>query len=57
MHLAENQGKAMALRMGALVARGMPAFPEMSDGQLDALRHYFRQKARDDLAAQPARSH
>jgi len=37
------------VRDGALVARGMPAIPGISDAQLDALRHYIRQRARDTL--------
>jgi quinohemoprotein ethanol dehydrogenase len=41
------------VRDGALQARGMPRFEEMSDEQLEALRHYLRQKARSDLALQP----
>jgi len=39
------------VRTGSLAARGMPAFPEFSDTQLEALQHYVRQKARADLAA------
>ncbi len=45
---------AHVVRDGSLIARGMPQFAEMSDDQLDALRNFFRQKARDDLAAQSA---
>jgi mono/diheme cytochrome c family protein len=29
---------------GALVERGMPRFEELTDAQLDALRHYIRSK-------------
>lgn len=39
---------------GALINRGMPPFAEFTAEQLDALRHYFRLKARNDLAAQNA---
>ncbi len=39
------------VRDGALQSRGMPRFAEMNDEQLEALRHYLRQKARADLAA------
>jgi quinohemoprotein ethanol dehydrogenase len=42
---------AHIVRDGALVARGMPRFAEMSDEQLDSVRSFLRQKARDDLAA------
>jgi quinohemoprotein ethanol dehydrogenase len=45
---------------GALVARGMPRFAELSDEQLDSIRHFLRQQARDALAAQatpPAAAH
>lgn len=31
---------------GGLRARGMPDFPDLSDDQLDALRHFIRHKAR-----------
>jgi quinohemoprotein ethanol dehydrogenase len=37
------------VREGSLAARGMPAFPELSDAQLEALQHHVRQKARADL--------
>ncbi len=37
------------VRDGALVARGMPGTPGITDGQLDALQHYIRQRARDTL--------
>jgi quinohemoprotein ethanol dehydrogenase len=37
------------VRDGSVVARGMPAHPQISDGQLDALRHYIRQRARETL--------
>ena len=42
---------AHVVREGSLAQRGMPAFPEMSDAQLEAIAHYVRQKARQDLAA------
>ena len=35
---------ANIVRGGALVERGMPRFEELSDTQLDALRHYIRSK-------------
>jgi quinohemoprotein ethanol dehydrogenase len=37
---------------GALVARGMPQFAELSEDELDSLRHFLRQAARDALASQ-----
>ena len=37
------------VRDGALVARGMPGMPGITDAQLDALQHYIRQRARDTL--------
>ena len=40
------------VRDGALQARGMPSFAELSDQQLESLRHYLRQKARADIALQ-----
>jgi quinohemoprotein ethanol dehydrogenase len=42
------------VRDGSLVARGMPKFAELDDAQLDALRHYFRQRARDSIRLQAA---
>ena len=42
---------AHVVRDGALLARGMPRFAELTDDQLEALRHYFRQSARAALAA------
>ena len=36
---------------GALVSRGMPIFNELSDDDLDALRHYIRQRARYQASA------
>jgi quinohemoprotein ethanol dehydrogenase len=44
------------VRDGALVSRGMPRFAELNDEQLDSLRHFFRLKARNDLAAENARA-
>jgi quinohemoprotein ethanol dehydrogenase len=40
------------VRDGSLAARGMPRFAELSDEQLDSLRHFLRQKARADLQRQ-----
>jgi quinohemoprotein ethanol dehydrogenase len=37
---------AAVVRDGALVSRGMPQFAELSDAQLESLRHYVRAKAR-----------
>jgi quinohemoprotein ethanol dehydrogenase len=45
---------AHIVRDGALVARGMPKFAEFNDEQLDSMRHFLRQKARDSLASQKA---
>jgi quinohemoprotein ethanol dehydrogenase len=42
---------AHIVRDGSLVARGMPKFGELSDAQLDGMRHFLRQKARDSLVA------
>jgi len=43
-------GFAAIVRDGALVNRGMPQFAELSDAQLDSLRHYVRAKARESRA-------
>lgn len=45
---------AHIVRDGALEVRGMPRFAELSDTQLDSVRHFLRQKARSDLAASAA---
>jgi quinohemoprotein ethanol dehydrogenase len=42
-------GFAAIVRDGALVDRGMPRFAELSDGELDSLRHFVRAKARASL--------
>jgi quinohemoprotein ethanol dehydrogenase len=39
------------VRDGSLVTRGMPRFAELSDEKLESLRHFLRQRARQDLAA------
>lgn len=38
------------VREGGLLANGMPAYPELTDAQIDGLLHYLRQRARDELA-------
>ncbi len=48
-------GFAAIVRDGALVSRGMPQFAELSDAQLDSLRHYVRARARESLGEQSAR--
>ena len=37
------------VRNGSRVAMGMPSHPDISDGQLEALRHYIRKAARASL--------
>jgi quinohemoprotein ethanol dehydrogenase len=37
---------AAIVKSGGLQSKGMPPFPELSDADLDALRHYIRQRAR-----------
>ena len=39
------------VREGALVHRGMPAYPKITDDELDALRHYIRQQAHSTVAS------
>jgi quinohemoprotein ethanol dehydrogenase len=48
-------GFAAIVRDGALVSRGMPQFAELSDAQLDSLRHYVRARAREALGGDSAR--
>jgi quinohemoprotein ethanol dehydrogenase len=45
--LLSAAGFAAIVRGGALVSRGMPQFAELSDTQLESLRHYVRAKARE----------
>lgn len=40
------------VRGDALLERGMPTFDELSDDDLEALRHYLRERARQSLAAE-----
>jgi quinohemoprotein ethanol dehydrogenase len=44
-----EQAFRTVVREGALVAAGMPRFAEFSTAQLEAIRHYLRQRAADDL--------
>ena len=37
------------VRKGTLLENGMPGFPSLSDGHVDALKHYIRQRARVGL--------
>jgi quinohemoprotein ethanol dehydrogenase len=53
--LLSAEGFAAIVRDGALVSRGMPQFAELSDAQLDSLRHYVRAKARASLGEAGAR--
>jgi quinohemoprotein ethanol dehydrogenase len=46
---------AAIVRDGALVSRGMPQFAELSDAQLDSLRHFVRAKAREPRREESAR--
>ena len=49
--LLSPEAFAHVVRDGALASRGMPRFAELTDAQLEALRHFVRQTARRDLAA------
>jgi quinohemoprotein ethanol dehydrogenase len=46
---------ASVLVDGALVSRGMPGFQDLSTADDEALRHYIRQRAREQSAAVPAK--
>jgi quinohemoprotein ethanol dehydrogenase len=39
------------LHGGALVVQGMPRFEELTPEQIDGVRHYIRQRARDAAVA------
>ncbi len=43
---------AAIVRDGTLVSRGMPGFSELSDAQLESLRHFVRARARESLGQQ-----
>ena len=45
----DSKSFATVVRDGALVARGMPGTPAITDAQLESLQHYIRQRARDSL--------
>ena len=45
----DSNSFAAVVRDGALVARGMPGTPGITDAQLESLQHYIRQRARDTL--------
>src|SRR6185437_13742768 len=49
--LLSPEAFAHVVRDGALSPRGMPRFAELTDAQLEALRHFVRQTARSDLTA------
>lgn len=52
--LSEMQAVFEAVvRDGARVSRAMPAFPDLTDGELNALRHFIRRKAHIDAGAGP----
>jgi len=47
--MLSTEALSRVVREGSLAPRGMPAFPEFTDAQLEAVQHYVRQKARADL--------
>jgi len=49
--LLSHESFAGLLRSNALVSKGMPQFDDLSDQQIEQLRHYVRQKANETLAA------
>ena len=40
-----QQTFASVVRDGAFISRAMPAHPELTDQELEAIRHYIRQQA------------
>ena len=44
---------AAIVRDGDRVGRGMPGFPDLTDTELEALRHYIRDMAHASLEDQP----
>jgi len=51
----EQAWDEVVVRDGALVGRGMPRFAELSDAQLESLRHFVRARARESLGEANAR--
>jgi quinohemoprotein ethanol dehydrogenase len=51
----DNATFTSVLHDGALRERGMPRFEELTGDEMAGLQHYFRQRARQVLAAQTAR--
>lgn len=49
-----GQAFERVVRGGALLERGMPAFDELSDDDLEALRHYLRERARAAVRVPPS---
>ncbi len=47
----DPDGFAGVVRDGALMPRGMPRFAQFTDEDLEGLRHYVRQRARDTMAS------
>jgi quinohemoprotein ethanol dehydrogenase len=43
------EGFSMVVRQGTLEQRGMPKFSELTDNEMEAMRHYIRKRARDAL--------
>ncbi|MDY0006392.1 MAG: PQQ-dependent dehydrogenase, methanol/ethanol family [Spongiibacteraceae bacterium] len=43
-------GFALIVREGALQPRGMPAFSELTDSDLEAMQHYIRKRAHEAIA-------
>ena len=44
------EGFSDIVREGALKRRGMPGFSELTNPELEAMRHYIRKRARDAVA-------
>ncbi len=51
----DGAGFTAVLHEGLLAPRGMPRFEELSPAEIDQLRHYIRQRAREASAAEAAR--
>lgn len=47
------EGFSSIVREGALKHRGMPGFSELTDADLEAMRHYIRKRARDAVTHSP----
>jgi quinohemoprotein ethanol dehydrogenase len=47
----DSNAFSAVLHDGALMARGMPGFGNLTPDEIEGLRHYIRQRARESMPA------